>query len=251
MLAKCRLLVGKLISLRKLTARGTEAYDRDNTASPTGNSATPADVAPSVRFAYRGSYESRALDIVHLGKWLARGCPPALPDILKRRVVAGYARRFHLDTFVESGTYLGATVEYLLHHCPTIYSVEYQERLWKRACERFRGRAGVHILHGSGADLMPLILSKIRKPALFWLDGHFGPGKARQDEVACPTMEELTAVLRHRGDHVILIDDAKSFRGERGYPTVDYVVSTAHSLRPEMNIQVSRDIIRVTPAGQD
>jgi hypothetical protein len=224
------------------------ALDQRRNAPPSGGRPSRAETAEPLRYVYHGPLVSRALDLLELGKWLVRGCPAVLPDILKRRVVAGYARRFRLDTFVESGTYLGAMVDHMSNYCPTVYSFEYQERLWKRATERFANRAGVHILRGSGADLMPSVLAQMQTPGLFWLDGHFASGTTAPHEVACPTMEELTAVLRHRSDHVVLIDDAREFRGEGGYPTVGGVVEAVRSLRPGMHVQASQDIIRITPA---
>lgn len=169
-----------------------------------------------VRYATHSELQRTVLDAANLVKWLVRFCPPRLPDILKRRVVASYATRFHLDVFVESGTYLGATVEYLSRYCSSIYSVEYQERLYRRAVQRFSHRSNIRILHGSGSDMMPIIVKGLDRPALFWLDGHFASGTTAADEAACPTLAELRAILLHRGDHVILIDDADEFRGQGG-----------------------------------
>lgn len=200
-----------------------------------------------VRYPYRSPYLTRVLDAKELGKWFVRGCPAASPDIVKRRIVSDYATRFGLDTFVESGTYLGDMVQHMSRYCSRIYSVEYQASLWKAATKRFAGRARIHILHGSGSAVIPSILSEIRSPALFWLDGHFAVGTTKPDEIACPTVEELRAVLQEPYDHVVLVDDAREFRGEGGYPTLDRLVSEVRKLRNDVAIEVRRDIVRITP----
>lgn len=240
-----------MIRLPKSAPTGREATGWAESAQSPVHTRVQPDAIGAVRYEYHGPRVNRVLDLVQLGKWLVRGCPNVMPDILKRRVVSTYARRFRLDTFVESGTYLGAMVEYMSQHCRTIYSFEYQQRLWKRARERFAGRTDIHILLGSGADLMQSVLAELRTPALFWLDGHFAPGTTAPHEVACPAMEELVAVLRHRPDHVVLIDDAREFRGEGGYSAVGDIADTANSLRPGMQVKVSRDIIRITPPVLD
>jgi hypothetical protein len=199
-----------------------------------------------VRYPSRSELRRGVQDTVDLVKWLVRFCPARLPDILKRRVVASHATRHHLDVFVESGTYLGATVEYLSQYCSSIYSIEYQERLYRRAIQRFAHRPNIRILHGSGSDIMPVILKELDRPALFWLDGHFASGTAAENEAACPTLLELREILLHRGDHVILIDDADEFRGQEGYPTIEDLKDVVRVLRPQMNVVVARNIIRIT-----
>jgi len=201
----------------------------------------------TVRYPTRNELQRTLVDTANLAKWLIRFCPPRLPDIVKRRTVADFAVRYKLDTFVESGTYLGATVEHLSRYCKFIYSVEYQERLYKRAVERFANRPNIRILHGSGSDLIPLILKEIDRSALFWLDGHFAAGTTQPGEEACPVKDELREILQHRLDHVILIDDASDFQGQLGYPTVEEVERTVRSLRPNMKTNVAKNIIRIVP----
>jgi hypothetical protein len=171
-----------------------------------------------------------------------------LPDIFKRRVIASYAQRYHLHTFVESGTWLGRTVAFMRKYCRRVYSVEIQDHLAKAAQERFAGDPAIHILHGSGARWMAGIVADLAEPALFWLDGHFAAGTARNGEVACPTLDELSAVLADsRYDHVILIDDACEFQGTGGYPTLEAMQQFIRSARPNVAVEVRDDIVRVVP----
>jgi hypothetical protein len=81
---------------------------------------------------------------------------------------------------------------------------------------------------------------------LFWLDGHFsGEGTARGGEDT-PIVTELNIIRSHqRNDHVILIDDARMFRGADGYPTLDHLFTLLKEINPAYIVDVADDIIRV------
>ena len=205
-----------------------------------------------VRYPYHSPYANIALDALELVKWSMRKVLPPnrrrsqLPDILKRRVIASYAQHYNLSAFVESGTYLGGTVAFMRKHCHRLYSIEFQPHLAKAAQERFTNDSAIQIFQGSGAIWMPRIVAGLREPALFWLDGHFAAGTAKDGEVACPTMEEISAVLADsRYRHVVLVDDAREFRGEGGYPTLDELRRFILTARPDATIDVRDDIVRV------
>jgi hypothetical protein len=206
-----------------------------------------------VRYPYHSPGTGLMLDGLDLAKWSMRKIlgvnreNPRLPDILKRRAISSYARRYKLGTFVESGTYLGGTVAFMREYCDQLYSVEYQPHLAKAAQERFAHDPAIHIFHGDGSHWIPRIVAELREPALFWLDGHFAAGTARAGEVACPTLAEISAALADtRYPHVLLIDDAHEFKGDDGYPTLDALQQSIHSIRPNVAIEVRNNIVRVT-----
>jgi hypothetical protein len=205
-----------------------------------------------VRYAYRSPSIAAFFDALEIAKWSARRVlyrqEKRLPDTFKRRVIASYARRYNLQTFVESGTYLGRTVAFMKRYCRHVYSIEFQDHLARAAQARFAADPGIQIFHGSGATWIPRIVANLREPALFWLDGHFAAGTAHDGEVACPTLDELSAVLADsRYNHVILIDDAREFRGIDGYPTLEAVQQFIRSSRSDVAIEVNNDIVRVIP----
>lgn len=60
-------------------------------------------------------------------------------------------------------------------------------------------------------------------------------------------MQELKAILAHScRSHVILIDDARCFSGENGYPFLEEVLSLIRD-SGFYKAEVSTDIIRITP----
>jgi len=206
-----------------------------------------------VRYPYHSSIAVAMLDTLELAKWSLRRTwnikrhPAVLPTVLKRRVIASYARRYKLKVFVESGTYLGGTVAFMRRYCTSVYSVEFQAHLAKAAQERFAQDPAIRILQGDGSMWMPRIVAELREPALFWLDGHFAAGTARDGEVACPTLSEISAALADtRYPHVVLVDDAREFKGDGGYPTLDALQEFIRLARPDVSIEMRNDIVRVT-----
>jgi hypothetical protein len=206
-----------------------------------------------VRYPYHSRSAAAVLDMVELAKWPLRRIwgvnrhQTGLPSVLKRRVIASYAQRHKLKTFVESGTYLGETVAFMRSYCPRVYSVEFQVHLAKAAQERFAHDPSIRIFQGDGSAWIPRIVAELKEPALFWLDGHFAAGTARDGELACPTVQEISSVLADtRYPHLLLVDDAREFQGEGGYPTLDVLQQVILSASPDASIEVRNDIVRVT-----
>jgi len=207
-----------------------------------------------VRYPYHSPGAGLVLDGLDLAKWSMRKIlganrqNPRLPDVLKRRVLASYAQRYKLRTFVESGTYLGGTVAFMRKYCGQLYSVEYQPHLAKAAQRRFFGNPAIHIFHGNGSHWIPRIVAEVHEPALFWLDGHFAAGTAQPGEIACPTLAEISAALADpRYPHVLLIDDANEFQGDGGYPTIEALQQSIASIKTDVSIEVRDNIVRITP----
>jgi hypothetical protein len=183
-----------------------------------------------------------------VARWIRDGCPSPPPSVVKLHVCRAYARTFGLRLFVETGTYLGETAEWMARAGLRVLSVELDPNLHAKARMRLAAYRNVVLFEGDSAQVLPeLLQNQITAPALFWLDAHYsGEGTARAD-VDSPVIREIDAILRHnvRG-HVILIDDARLFIGRDGYPHLDDLLRTVRGCgcyRPE----VSTDIIRVVP----
>lgn len=188
----------------------------------------------------------RLPDIVH---WVRNGCIGCAPTPVKRQVVATYLRRFGLTEFMETGTYLGDTLAYIARDKRvSCSSIELSGDYYRKAVERFRSWPNVCLYHGDSAEILPKIVSELRLPALFWLDGHYSGASTAKGSLDTPVSLELAAILDSPiKSHVILIDDARCFDGTNGYPHLDRLLETIRS-RSGYKIEVSADIIRVTPA---
>jgi hypothetical protein len=87
-------------------------------------------------------------------------------------------------------------------------------------------------------------MNELNEPAIFWLDGHYSGGFTAMGEKETPVYEELKIIFSNKQDHVILIDDARLFNGNDGYPTFDDLKIFIHQHYPQQLIKVSDDCIQ-------
>ena len=179
--------------------------------------------------------------------WKLRGEPVRAPHLLKQRTVRDYARRYRLNTLVETGTYYGEMVSAMRRHVEWIYSIELDAPLARRAIAKFARWPHITILEGDSARLIPELLATITMPALFWLDaGYYGWAGLIGETGRLSA--ELDAILRHRvRGHVILLDDARGLDGRNGALTVEQLKREIAADFPDRAIEVKHDIVRITP----
>jgi len=181
-------------------------------------------------------------------KWKHSGRVILPPAPYKRAVIKHYARKFRLESLVETGTYLGDTAWWLKDEFKQIYSIELDEALYQKAGRRLSGLNQVVLLKGDSSSVLPGLLSGLKAPCLFWLDAHYsGLGTAR-GEIDTPVLTEVKAIFGNGGlDHVLLIDDARLFDGTNGYPSLTALENKLREFRPGWTFEVKDDIIRIHP----
>lgn len=123
------------------------------------------------------------------------------------------AKKHGLKYFVETGTYAGEMLKYVLdrYDWEMTYSIELGESLFNRAVELFSNRPDwnkVALIKGNSGDILRYI--EMPSPALFWLDAHYCGGDTAQGEKITPIYEELNIVLNDI-PHVIVVDDLDNF----------------------------------------
>jgi len=171
---------------------------------------------------------------------------------IKVNTLKEYAKKYSLDTFIETGTFLGDTVYALRNNFKKIISVELSSDLCNKARRRFANDKHISILQGDSGALMGSILDSLKEPALFWLDGHYSGGITARGELDTPIIKELGLILNHHiKNHVILIDDARCFVGENDYPTIKELLAFVSKLNNNLNVKVEDDIIRIYPGKKD
>jgi hypothetical protein len=171
---------------------------------------------------------------------------PPSERAMRRHLLALFRERGH-RCFVESGTYLGDTVQFMLPHAHRIISVELDDELWQRARERFRGEPAVEIIHGDAELLLPEIVAGLSEPPLIFLDGHFsGPGTSRgtQDEPAVVIVESLGRTGLPTGT-TIVVDDIRLFGLQPGMPSLQSLTSTVSSAWPDAQLYTGLDSLVV------
>ena len=161
------------------------------------------------------------------------------------------AKRMHLQrvftqrghaVLVESGTYLGGTIQFMLPFAERIISVEIEPALHEAARRRFAHARHVELRLGDGAELIPQIVSELDEPPLLWLDGHFTGGVNSQPGMA---IEPAPMILERLGTcppgTTIVVDDLRLFGRDNGFPGVDALVGGARTAFPAATIRVGLD----------
>lgn len=168
------------------------------------------------------------------------------PHGIKIREILKLKDRYQLKTFVETGTYLGDTIDSVVNQFDKVYSVELDKKLYQRAKKLFKNDISVHLVFGDSGTKIKEILREIKEPALFWLDAHYsGAGTARGKKDS-PVSQELRAILNHKiKKHIILIDDARLFIGQDGYPKLAALRAYLKNKYPAKRLKVDNDIIRI------
>jgi hypothetical protein len=157
--------------------------------------------------------------------WQLAGRPVPPPHLVKQRAVRAFAGAYRLPILIETGTYRGDMVAAVRDCFDRVYSIELGKELHRLAQERFAGDPRVRILQGDSGEVLRGLLARIDRPALFWLDSHFSDADTARTDLITPIRRELEHILVHplADRHVILIDDARLFRGKDDYPTLDWL----------------------------
>lgn len=181
-------------------------------------------------------------------RWEATGRTGAAPHLIKQRAIAQHAKRFGTRIMVETGTFYGDMCHAMRNHFDQIYTIELSDKLYADAICRFRNTPNITPLHGDSGVVIKDVLDKLDQPALFWLDGHYSAGPTARGRLDTPVSEELDHILAHRvHNHVMLIDDARCFTGEGGYPVLAELQQHLLEQRPDWGFEVENDCIRFTP----
>lgn len=164
----------------------------------------------------------------------------------KQETIKKEAAESSLKVFVETGTYLGDTVEAVKNTFKEIYTIELDKTLYQRAKQRFSKEKHIKVIHGDSEKMLPEVLKNVNGPTLFWLDAHYSGGLTAQGNKPTPILEELKCILSHPiKDHVILVDDARYFNGKNGWPSLKEIRMLTRKLNPVINFQVRDNIIRI------
>lgn len=170
------------------------------------------------------------------------------PHFIKRQIILELQKKYNISTFIETGTFRGEMVAAIKNKFNHIYSIELDKTLYEKARSLFAKYPHIKILEGDSSKVLPMILSQINEPALFWLDGHYSAGITAKGILDTPIKNELEHIFNHQiKNHVILIDDARLFNGENDYPTISELSSFISKLDNEMSMEITDDLIKILP----
>jgi hypothetical protein len=153
---------------------------------------------------------------------------------------------FGIDFFLETGTYLGTTVNYVKDYFSQVYSVELSKDLASEAQSYFKKIKHVSILQGDSGLLIAKIIKDNPAKKLFWLDAHYSAGITASSAHFgdTPISQEVEEILsRWVEGSVILIDDARLFVGKDNYPTLQDLKEFVVKKNLNLKMFVDKDII--------
>lgn len=182
-------------------------------------------------------------------EWEKNGKPMPPPHIIKQQTLIEYARTFGLKILVETGTYYGYMVEAMNRHFDQIYSIELSKELFEHANLKFKKYKHIYLANGDSGIELKNVINKLDQNALFWLDGHYCCGElTAKGSKDTPIFEELELIFKSKyNGHVIIIDDARCFGGDPSYPSIDELSNFILARRPDVDIFIKNDSIRITP----
>jgi hypothetical protein len=155
-------------------------------------------------------------------RWEKQGKPIPPPHSVKQKIIEKYHSASGYNILIETGTYMGQMVDAMKDIFKKLYSVELSVDLWKRAVNRFSKYKHITIVHGDSGKVLKEITKYIDEPAIFWLDGHYSAGITAKGDKNCPIFEEIDAIFMYKKfNHILLIDDARYFKGQDDYPSLD------------------------------
>lgn len=157
-------------------------------------------------------------------------------------------RLFNLETFIETGTYLGVTTNFLNKYFSKIYSIELSKELANEAQSYFKNKKNISIIQGDSGLLIEDILKKDITEKLFWLDAHYSAGitASSTNFGDTPISKEVEVILNYWvPNSVILIDDARLFVGKDNYPTISELTNFITSKNLNLKVFIDKDIIHI------
>lgn len=109
------------------------------------------------------------------------------------------------EVFFETGTNEGDSTQTALEAgFKKIYTVEYNEEIFRRASQRFSTHSNVVVLNSSSVEALRTVLPTIEEPVLFFLDAHPDCSAG-----LTPVLEELEVIKDYKFPVRIMIDDMR------------------------------------------
>ena len=166
--------------------------------------------------------------------------------------------------FVETGSYLGNGISYVLDNFREIYSIDINDNFIKDLKEKMNNYRHLHLYNGDSSKVLSELIDNINEPAIFFLDAHFSGGSTSfglKEDNGCPLLRELNILSTRKYNDIIIIDDMrlmgkKSTSGIEGteYPPTEFdfthitkekIIESYSNKDRELIIHESNDIDRL------
>lgn len=141
----------------------------------------------------------------------------------------------NLRNFVETGTFVGDSLEWASRSFAKIWTIELNPHFFAEAKAKNATLQNVNFLLGDSATILPSVVAGLDGPALFWLDAHAGAGFFADHDI-CPLVAEIETILDSPHEHLIIVDDARAFVAPppppfdfTKWPSLDQIFKVVHN----------------------
>ena len=169
------------------------------------------------------------------------------------RLVLSLRDALGAQTFIETGTFRGATAEWASRHFRAVHSIERAESLFRETSQRLGSVDNLSLYLGDTREHLPALIEKLDAPAVLWLDAHWSGGVTAGDGDECPLLDEIAIADGAAQEVAVLVDDARYFLSAPpaphrldDWPDLAEVVSCLSRDRARY-VAVTEDVIAAVP----
>jgi len=161
---------------------------------------------------------------------------------------------YHIEDFIETGTYRGDTSLWAASHFSKVYTIEYSKDIYEDTVKRLDNNKKISLFFGDSRLILQQILPQLRNSALFWIDSHWSGGNTYGKNDECPLIDEILLINGSEIPHFLFIDDARLFLSPpprphqiNQWPPIDKVIKAINSGSFKYYIVIIEDVIISVP----
>lgn len=181
--------------------------------------------------------------VIEKKSWYKKGKNSSIPLSVKEDIISTYKSKYNIKIFLETGTHYGDMIWRQRNNFDKIYSIELSTDLVDFSKKRFKKSQNIIIVQGDSGRKISEILTQISEPIIIYLDAHYLGKDAVRGYKDCAVVDELPVILKTEINHIIIINDAHLFNGERDYPSFDSISRYIQTICPYSSINIENDCI--------
>ena len=173
-------------------------------------------------------------------------------------LITSLQKAYNIRAFVETGTYRGDTSRWASRVFDKVWTIENSESIYLSTVEACKDLKNVDFLFGDTRNQLPMALSQLSGPAIFWLDAHWSCDVTYGEGDECPLRDELKLLNESPFEHYILIDDAKYFmspppppHNREQWPTLTSVLTALNTPERSRYVVIHEDVIIAVPKSSE
>ncbi len=162
--------------------------------------------------------------------------------------------RYKLRDFIETGTFYGNTAVWAASNFDNVITVECSKAIYDRTKTRLDSMQNVNFIFGDSRSVLKEFVPKLKRPSMFWLDGHWSCGQTYGENDECPLIEEIGEINKSTHTHFLFIDDARLFTSPppmphhiEQWPSIDKVIEAVKSSTHKYYVVLIEDLIIALP----